>query len=76
MAKDIYHQIVKEALIKDGWTITNDPYLIPRTNRKPYEVDLGAEKFIAAEKGLEKIAVEIKSFINSSMTYDFHTAFG
>ncbi|MFN4255784.1 MAG: element excision factor XisH family protein [Saprospiraceae bacterium] len=76
MAKDIYHQIVKQALIKDGWTITNDPYLIQRQNRKPYEVDLGAEKFIAAEKGSEHIAVEIKSFIGSSMTYDFHTAFG
>jgi XisH protein len=76
MAKDIYHEIVKKALIKDGWTITQDPYLIPRINKKPYEVDLGAEKFIAASKGAEKIAVEIKSFINSSMTYDFHTAFG
>lgn len=54
MAKDIYHQIVKEALIKDGWTITDDPYLIPRSNKKPYEVDLGSEKFIAAERDIEK----------------------
>ncbi len=76
MARDIYHKIVREALEKDGWTITSDPYLIPRTNRKPYEVDLGAEKFIAAERGTEQIAVEIKSFIGSSMTYDFHAAFG
>lgn len=50
--------------------------MIPRINKKPYEVDLGAEKFLAAIKGADKIAVEIKSFINSSMTYDFHTAFG
>jgi hypothetical protein len=76
MAKDIYHTLVKRALTKDGWTITNDPYIIPRTNKKPYEVDLGAEKFIAAVKEQEYIAVEIKSFIGSSMTYDFHTAFG
>ncbi len=76
MAKDIYHQLVKKALIKDGWNITADPYIIPRTNNKPYEVDLGAEKFIAAVKEQEFIAVEIKSFIGSSMTYDFHTAFG
>ncbi|MFN7118695.1 MAG: XisH family protein [Saprospiraceae bacterium] len=76
MAKDIYHNIVREALIKEGWTITHDPYLIPRTNLKPYEVDLGAEKFIAAEKDAEKIAVEVKSFTASSMTYNFHTAFG
>ena len=76
MAKDIYHKLVKEALVKDGWTITDDPYIIPRTNNKPYEVDLGAERFIAASKEQEFIAVEIKSFIGSSMTYDFHTAFG
>jgi uncharacterized 2Fe-2S/4Fe-4S cluster protein (DUF4445 family) len=76
MAKDIYHQIVKEALVKDGWTVTHDPYLIPRVSKKPYEVDLGAEKFIAAERGMEKIAVEVKSFINTSITYDFHLAFG
>lgn len=76
MAKDIYHQIVRKALEKDGWIITHDPYLIPRSNRKPYEVDLGAEKFLAAERGSERIAVEIKSFIGTSMTYDFHAAFG
>jgi hypothetical protein len=27
-AKDIYHDAVKNALIKDGWTITADPYYI------------------------------------------------
>lgn len=27
-AKDIYHDAVKAALIKDGWTITADPYTI------------------------------------------------
>ena len=76
MAKDIYHSIVRKALEKDGWVITHDPYLIRRMNRKPYEVDLGAEKFIAAERESELIAVEIKSFLGSSMTYDFHAAFG
>gem|GEM_PF-4623045 len=25
-AKDIYHDSCKNALIKDGWTITHDPY--------------------------------------------------
>ncbi len=28
MAKDLFHQSVKQALIKDGWTITNDPLTI------------------------------------------------
>jgi hypothetical protein len=27
-AKDLYHEAVKNALIKDGWTITADPYPI------------------------------------------------
>ena len=27
-AKDIYHDNCKQALIKDGWTITHDPYLL------------------------------------------------
>jgi XisH protein len=39
-------------------------------------VDLGAEKLIAAEKGLEKIAVEVKSFLGDSLIYDFHSALG
>ncbi|MGB7441674.1 MAG: element excision factor XisH family protein [Coleofasciculaceae cyanobacterium] len=28
MAKDLFHQQVKTALIKDGWTITHDPFII------------------------------------------------
>ena len=37
---------------------------------------MGAEKFFAAERDLEKIVVEVKSFIGTSVTYDFHEAFG
>jgi XisH protein len=25
MARDVFHEIVKEALIKDGWIVTHDP---------------------------------------------------
>lgn len=70
MAKDLYHEHVPEALIKDGWAITSDPYII-ETEDVDYEVDLGAEKIIAAEKGQEKIAVEVKSFVASSFVYSF-----
>jgi hypothetical protein len=49
MAKDLFHQAVKQALIKDGWTITNDPLTI-RIDRVKLEIDLGAEKVFAAEK--------------------------
>ncbi len=39
-------------------------------------IDLGAEKIIAAEKGFEKIAVEIKSFLGLSPMTDFYKALG
>lgn len=75
MAKDIFHEQVKDALIKDGWVITHDPYPLNYLKKK-MEIDLGAEKVIAAEKENFKIAVEIKSFLSHSRLYDFHTALG
>jgi hypothetical protein len=55
MALDKIHNAVKNALIKDGWTITEDPYQITYGTRKVY-IDLSAEKFFIAEKGGAKIA--------------------
>ncbi|CCQ52875.1 XisH family protein [Crocosphaera watsonii] len=75
MAKDLFHQTVKQALIKEGWTITQDPLTI-RIDRVRLEIDLGSEKVFAAEKDGQKIAVEIKSFINPSNVNDFHNALG
>jgi len=74
-AKDIYHDEVKNALIKDGWTITADPYLIKYEDAELY-ADLAAEKPIAAERQGQKIVVEIKSFVGKSLMYDFHNALG
>ena len=59
MAKDKYHKLVKKALQNLGWIVTNDPLYIPTLKRK-LEIDLGAERVIGAEKGDNKIAVEIK----------------
>ena len=39
-------------------------------------IDLGAERFIAAERGSEKIVVEIKSFLAESLVNEFHTVLG
>ena len=75
MAKDKYHDLVKQALIEEGWTITDDPLEVPSL-LSTFEVDLGAERIITAEKGTKKIAVEIKSFIGSSMLHDFFKAVG
>jgi hypothetical protein len=60
-AKDIYHNTVRTALEKDGWTITKDPLTLEIGDRSLF-VDLGAEKILAAEKQGRKIAVEVKSF--------------
>jgi XisH protein len=76
MAKDIYHDHVKEALILDGWTIIQDPYKLEIDPSLTYDIDLAAEKLIAAKKGAQRIIVEIKSFLNQSVAYDFHTALG
>jgi hypothetical protein len=74
-AKDIYHDTVKNALIKDGWTITDDPLRLQVGIHRMF-VDLGAKKLIAAEKGERKIAVEIKSFISKSAIDDLENALG
>ncbi len=62
---DLYHGLVKSALQQEGWRITHDPYRMKIEDVK-YEIDLGAEMLLAAEKDGEKIAVEIKSFLEQS----------
>jgi XisH protein len=39
-------------------------------------LDIIADKLIGAEQGNLRIAVEVKSFSNPSVTYDFHQAVG
>jgi XisH protein len=74
-AKDIYHDNCKQALIKDGWIITHDPYFL-RWGSKDLFIDLGAEKLVAAQKGDQRIAVEIKSFVGLSDVEDLKNALG
>ena len=74
-AKDLYHDTVKTALVKDGWTITDDPLILKIGTRNAL-VDLGAEKLIAAERDTIKIAVEVKTFISPSPINDLEKAWG
>ena len=74
-AKDIFHENVKEALIKDGWMITHDPLRIAFKG-KNIEIDLGAEPILGAKKNETEIAVEIKGFAEKSLMYAFHKALG
>lgn len=74
-AKDRFHDAVKQALQKEEWVITADP-LILKIDKVKFEIDLAAEKVFAAQKAGRKIAVEIKSFLNTSAVTDFHSALG
>ncbi|NEN91455.1 MAG: fatty-acid oxidation protein subunit alpha [Okeania sp. SIO3H1] len=75
-AKDVYHEAVRTALTKDGWTITDDPFRIRLARGRNFLVDLGAERLLAAERDTEKIAVEVKSFTRPSDMKDLEEALG
>jgi hypothetical protein len=75
MAKDRFHNIVRNALEKDDWKITADPYEI-NVDDVDFEIDLAAEQLLGAEREGRKIAVEIKNFISPSNVSEFHTALG
>ena len=72
---DKYHEAVRNALINDGWTITDDPLTVEFEDVYLY-ADLGAERTLAAEKGIEKIAIEIKVFGSASLYSDLEKAIG
>jgi len=74
-ARDIYHYNVKEALMKEGWIITDDPLHL-KWGAKDMYVDLGAEQLIAAEKAGRQIGVEVKSFTGHSEMQDLEQAIG
>jgi hypothetical protein len=74
-ARDIYHDTVKSALQKDGWTITHDPFPL-QIGKKRLSVDLGAERLISAERETQKIVVEVKSFVGQSDVKDLEQALG
>jgi hypothetical protein len=65
----------KNALLKEGWTISHDPLRL-RWRKKDLYVDLGAEKLFIAEKKGKKIAVEIKTFTSISEVNALENALG
>jgi len=74
-ARDLFHESVKIALQKENWVITDDPLKV-ETGGAKFEIDLGAERLLAAQRGEEKIAVEIKTFLGDSPITDYHAALG
>jgi hypothetical protein len=75
VAKDKYHNAVRSALEKAGWTITHDPYIL-RVDKTKLEIDLGASLMLGAERDEQHIAVEIKVFQIPSLVTAFHLALG
>lgn len=74
-ARDIYHDAVKQAPIKDSWVITDDPLHL-KWGRKDLYVDLAASQLIAAQKQERRIAVEVKAFSGRSEVDDLEKALG
>ena len=74
-AWDRLHPKVRNALIKDGWKITREPYLF-RYEGDNLSTDIGAEQTLIAERPGKKIAIEVKSFLGLSPMREFETALG
>lgn len=72
--RDKFYQIVWDALEAEGWTITHEEYVFDADPQ--LSTDLGAERLLAAERQLEKIAVEIKSFLQDSQVAELEKAIG
>ncbi len=80
--RDAIHDSVKQALSKDGWEITDDPYVISYGERFLF-VDIGATetdtdkgRFIGAQLHGKRIAVEIKDFRSRSAMFVLEQAIG
>ncbi len=83
--KDTSHDSIKQALINDGWEITDDPYVISYDEYSLF-VDIGAVdshpvrqaegKVIGLQRGEQQIAVEIKEFRGKSFITDLERAIG
>ncbi len=73
--RDAYHDAVKNPLVKDGWVITHDPFILEFEDVQLF-VDLAAEKTIAAEKSGRKIVVEIKVFKSISLFSELEKSLG
>ena len=73
--KDQIHAAVKNALIKDGWTITDDPYRIHYIDADMY-ADLRVEKTESASGLRRAYVVEIKSFVGESAIHELEVALG
>lgn len=73
--RDTYHPLVKQALMREGWTITHDPYYFVEADPE-LSTDMGAERTFGAERDTVKIVVEVKSFLEGSQIVELEKALG
>ena len=78
--RDAIHEMVKQALLKEGWEITDDPYIISYGERFLF-VDIGAieadeGQIIGVQRENKRIAVEVKNFQSKSVIADLEQAIG
>ncbi|RFP52743.1 MAG: fatty-acid synthase [Limnothrix sp. CACIAM 69d] len=79
--RDQIHDIIRRALLKDGWQITDDPFVIAYGERFLF-IDLGATEkgllsaIVGASRSSERIAIEIKTFRSASLITELQQAIG
>lgn len=77
MAKDFIHEAIKAALQNDGWHIANDPLTIDLTEDDTYfDIDMEAVKEESVFERGKFLAIEVKSFRQTSVIHAFHEALG
>ncbi|NJK46050.1 MAG: fatty-acid oxidation protein subunit alpha [Pleurocapsa sp. SU_196_0] len=75
MARDLFHDAVRNALEKNG-CISRTTLISCRYGSSDDQVDLGAEGLVGAEREGQRIAIEIKSFLGRSPQHQLHEAIG
>lgn len=73
--KDQIHSAVRNALVKDGWTITDDPFRIVYEDANVY-ADLRIVKSAAGTTLLRALVIEIKGFMGDSPIHSLENALG
>ncbi len=73
--KDQIHEAVKNALVKDGWTIIDDPYRIVYEDTDVY-ADLRILKSISGTTVQRTLVIEIKGFLGDSPMHNLENALG
>ncbi len=73
--KDRIHEAVKNALVKDGWTITDDPFRIVYEDTDVY-ADLRIVKALEGTTLQRALVIEIKGFTGDSPLHNLENALG